>query len=50
MNLIEKELAEAEKHLKYHCGKCDAVDCKGCSYDHIKNLLGIKTLRGGVSE
>lgn len=40
---LEQELEAAKNYFEDHCGKCDVEDCLGCSYDHIKGLLGLQT-------
>ena len=38
---IQSRLNDAIEYFEHHCKMCDAEDCFGCSYAHIKGLLGM---------
>ena len=37
----QQKLDAVRDYFEDHCIKCDAEDCFGCSFDHIKRLAGI---------
>ena len=48
-------LESAREYFEIHCAGCDVMDdedddCEGCSYDHIKGLLGFQSSRGTANE
>lgn len=37
-----QKLEAGRNYFEFHCEKCDAEDCHGCSYGHIRGLLGME--------